>query len=317
MKKRLFIIVLFLLSINLSADQGLIRIIVKKTYEAKQSVIHFYDILDTKRMSIEDLERLPNFEITKITKLDYQKIYDAANVIPDLINIGLNVTILGDSKTLIKMGHQTLKGSDILQGAMEFIEKEYQNIEFDGKKDFSFTYEIKDINIPVGFYNINYMFANSNRKGNVIINAEILVDGKLYTRKAITVYVEVKKEVYKSSSAVRAKSEIDKSDLLLVELDVSQIRGVPVTDLEQLDGKRARTHIRANTVLTESLLENIPLVHLNSEVTVIYETDRVKISTTGIAKQRGGLGDLVRIRTNNDKYLKCKVISSNTVLANF
>ncbi|MCA2005582.1 MAG: flagellar basal body P-ring formation chaperone FlgA, partial [Ignavibacterium sp.] len=76
----------------------------------------------------------------------------------------------------------------------------------------------------------------------------------------------------------------------------------------------AKTNIKAGQIITQDLIEEIPLIQSGSRVTAEYIQGSVIISTEAIARQDGKANETIDILTSSNELLKAKVINSHKVL---
>ena len=75
----------------------------------------------------------------------------------------------------------------------------------------------------------------------------------------------------------------------LDERDVTRDRDGFFTDAAQLDGLRTRRTLRPGSLLTRKHTERVPVVLRGGEITMVVETDNLRISALGTALQDGGV----------------------------
>ncbi|HAP34556.1 MAG TPA: flagella basal body P-ring formation protein FlgA, partial [Bacteroidetes bacterium] len=77
---------------------------------------------------------------------------------------------------------------------------------------------------------------------------------------------------------------------------------------------RTKRMIKANTVLKNSMIEEIPAVNYNDKVVVVVKTKNLSIAASGTARQEGKIGEEVRIqREGSREFLSAKVVGKQTV----
>lgn len=92
--------------------------------------------------------------------------------------------------------------------------------------------------------------------------------------------------------------------------------GTPVQSEEQLMGMRAKRTLRAGEVLTEEMLEPIPLVSKGSRVLLRATYGGVQVATAAVAESDGALGDVIPVvNIASGKTVHAYVIGQGTVEA--
>lgn len=72
--------------------------------------------------------------------------------------------------------------------------------------------------------------------------------------------------------------------------------GLYPSSIEDIEGKRLKRDILANTPITKEILEETYAVGRGEIVTVRIENERIKISAKAISLEKGKLGDVVRLK---------------------
>ncbi len=84
--------------------------------------------------------------------------------------------------------------------------------------------------------------------------------------------------------------------------------------LPELDGKRTTRMIAVNSILTRSMVERIPVVTQDREVTLEVRSKNAVVTDAAIARQDGAIGDIICVqRAVSHQRLRAKVISEHRV----
>jgi len=84
----------------------------------------------------------------------------------------------------------------------------------------------------------------------------------------------------------------------------------PLLTPEGSEGMRARTFVRAGTLLTQRLVETIPLVNRNDMIYVTVERGPLNISLRALAMDSGGLGDRIRVKNTDSGQIMYGTVSA-------
>jgi flagella basal body P-ring formation protein FlgA len=104
------------------------------------------------------------------------------------------------------------------------------------------------------------------------------------------------------------------TDLVRARRAITSDNQLPLTDLSQLVGKQAKTYIQPGTPIFPSMCENTPLINPGNHVNILVEHGLIKVVAQGVAKQKGGKGDMIRVSNlNSNKMIVAEVIDSLTV----
>lgn len=85
-------------------------------------------------------------------------------------------------------------------------------------------------------------------------------------------------------------------DLSLTRQDISAAPFGYLTDPARAVGKRLKHPLPAGAVVTETVLENRPLVKRGQRVTLVAETAGLSVRMAGTALMDGGVGERIRVR---------------------
>ena len=111
---------------------------------------------------------------------------------------------------------------------------------------------------------------------------------------------------------------ITAADVVLQKREITQNSHLAARSMDEVIGKRARTTIRANQPVRADQVERVPLISSGQMVTIIAETDVLKISLTGKARSSGAEGDVIRVQNLTSlKEIPARVIDRSTVQVAF
>lgn len=103
-------------------------------------------------------------------------------------------------------------------------------------------------------------------------------------------------------------------DLDIARRVISRKGQLPLTDPQKLAGKQARTYVPAGAMIFPSMYENVPVIKPGERVNIVFETEMIKVTVEGLARQKGGIGDMIRVvNLSSRKVIRAEVVDSNTV----
>lgn len=140
------------------------------------------------------------------------------------------------------------------------------------------------------------IISNKNEKGR-----EINISGKIRETAIL----------YRTIRELPRHAEIKPDDLETVEMELSSGKEL----LGEIKGRiRTKRLIRQGEVLRTDQIQPVPLVHKEHEVVVIVRSKTVEITTSGIAKADGWLGDeILVVNPKSKKNFRGRVINENMV----
>lgn len=154
--------------------------------------------------------------------------------------------------------------------------------------------------------------------GVTSLSVIFMVNGRVERKLWVTAHIDVSKEVVVSNHLLRRHYTITEGDIRLEKMNLAELSANVVTDPLEVIGKRTKRAIDSNLPLKLNFLEVPPLVRRGDLVTIVAESDTLKITTQGIVSENGCKGEMVRvINTNSRKDVYARVVDSRTVAIDF
>ena len=123
--------------------------------------------------------------------------------------------------------------------------------------------------------------------------------------------------------ALVSTGRINRHDVPLADMyTIKKVETTYLTDKalnspEQLAGCWAKKNIGKDQVITSGLIERIPAIISGKQVSIIFKTNALEITTAGVAMETGYIGDLIRVRNSQSrKVIACTIIDRETVQVN-
>ncbi|MFH0730484.1 MAG: flagellar basal body P-ring formation chaperone FlgA [Pseudomonadota bacterium] len=141
--------------------------------------------------------------------------------------------------------------------------------------------------------------------GNVNLRVQVRVNGKDCGRLTLSGWVDRFSPVVCAIRDVKHHTVLTAEDLTVKTVNVSTLSGELVTDLAVAVGKQTRTTLRAGACLRSGMLTAQPLVQRGDRVKIMAGSEKLSVSTMGIAKGSGGKGDQIQVEN---------IVSNKTVV---
>ena len=227
------------------------------------------------------------------------------------------VHLKGPRRVSISRSHVEIDKSKIEKIVSDFIT---QNIPQENK-----TVRIKEIKVSdrvvLSKGRIAYKVAAPGMrplKGTFSIAVDFSVNGHFEKKVWATAIVEVWGPVVVTRKPLGRYKPITEDDIMLQTMDLTHLSSNVVTDPEAVLGKRTKRVIGAQTPLRVDSIELPPLVKRGDLVVIIAQSKGLKITTRGLVKKKGRLGDRIPVvNVDSKKVLYARVIDSNTVQVDF
>jgi len=179
-----------------------------------------------------------------------------------------------------------------------------------------FQYDFRRINwnlLPSEFDSVKILrIGKDSPFGTTIFSLGIFNNGELNKAIPVSVGVTLSVDALVTGTAVNVGEELH--GLVLEKRTITGRNEMPLTDSTFLDGKQARKYIRPGSIIYPSMVENIPVLNLGDKVKILIEKGSIIVSTDGRVRQKGSIGDIIRVANiGSKKILKAEIIDSTTV----
>ena len=143
--------------------------------------------------------------------------------------------------------------------------------------------------------------------------------GDMFLREeTIRVRIEVLTDVVVTTNGIVRDALIDPSDVTVKKKWLDTVTSGVVTDVNEIEGKKAAMRINAGTEITKHMLRSVPVVKKGEVVRILLESGPMSISAVGLCQEDGGQGDLVRVEnTSSKKIIFARVMGRSTVKVDF
>ena len=154
--------------------------------------------------------------------------------------------------------------------------------------------------------------------GAVPFYVTVKVDGQSIRRLHVATYIEVWNDVVLSAKPLGRGQPIGEADIQVRKMDLARVPVNAVLDSRQVIGRRTNRAIAANSIFRNDMVEIPPLVRKGDLVQVVAESDMLRITTRGIARENGGKGERIRVKNlRSKKTIYAQVVDANLVRVDF
>jgi flagellar basal body P-ring formation protein FlgA len=142
---------------------------------------------------------------------------------------------------------------------------------------------------------------------------------KIYNQKnyaslsLITIRVKLYKNVFLAAKEIRRNENLS-SDLFEVKMEDVSLYGDNVIDVnEDLSGYRSKVLVKSGSVLSEEMIEPIPVISRGDKAFLHTGGAGVDISIDVTARQDGSVGDIISVYSIGNKLYKGKVVDKSNL----
>jgi len=129
----------------------------------------------------------------------------------------------------------------------------------------------------------------------------------------LTLKLEIYKDVLVASRPIKKNENININDFRIVEKEISALRFAPVEVSNKIDLYRAKFKISANSILQNSMVERIPDIMVGDRVEAFFNNNSVNISFSASARSEGIVGDIIKIKRDDKRIFKARIVNYNIV----
>lgn len=108
--------------------------------------------------------------------------------------------------------------------------------------------------------------------------------------------VRLYENVLVAKNRVKSRDPISASDFMIERVETNKLVGNPIRDFSDLEGMQASKTISKGKILTEEMLELIPVVKRGERVKIVYESGVLHVESYGIAKKDAVAGEMVEVQ---------------------
>jgi len=159
---------------------------------------------------------------------------------------------------------------------------------------------------------------NRDLMGTIPFNIRFNVNRSFKKTVLVSAKVEVFANVVVAKRPIKRFHIITEDDICLKEMDLAKLPSNVIMNREEVLNKRAKRKISPQHVLRSDLIDMPPILKRGDMVSIIAESNGLKITAMGIVKGKGYRGGRVSV-TNLDsgKRVYARVVDSNTVRVDF
>ncbi|MGD2097757.1 MAG: flagellar basal body P-ring formation chaperone FlgA [Desulfobacterales bacterium] len=227
------------------------------------------------------------------------------------------VTVLAPPKIDVIRSHIEIQKAEIEKIVSEYIIQQ--------APQGNITLRIKELRVPESVIlpegRITYKVTvphNRQLMGRCPLSVRFSVDGRLQKKVWTTAVIEFLGPVVVTRKPLGRYKPIAADDIEVQTLDLADLPADVLSDPDEAIGKRTKRAVGAQIPLRAESIELPPLVKRGDFVTIIAESESLKITTLGQVKKKGRLGERIPVvNLDSKKVLQAQVVDANTVKVDF
>jgi len=204
----------------------------------------------------------------------------------------------------------TLPNDKVETAISDYVETNF------GNADTEYQYDLRRViwsNLPEACDSVAVIsISKDNPLGNTLFNVAFFDTSGLVRIVPISVEVTALMKVLVASTPIKSGELM--IDCLPSKRVISDGHMIPVTDAAKLTGRQARVNIQTGNIIYPSMIESASVMKLGDKVEIVVEKGMIRITADGIARQRGGIGDIIKVmNVSSRKLVKAEIVDSTTV----
>jgi len=165
------------------------------------------------------------------------------------------------------------------------------------------SYSCQMINSPLGNFSVPIIF---RLNGEIISKTWVMAKTRLVTPVVVARYPIMRGEI------------ITKDKLKIIKRDITGLPEGIFLSKDLLVGKRAKINIGIGKIIYKNMVEIPPAVKRGQRVLIVAESDTLRVTAPGVAKENGRIGDLIKVQNLlSKKVVVGKVMDAQTVKVRF
>jgi len=168
----------------------------------------------------------------------------------------------------------------------------------------------KDIDLSSCRIDDTRMFKLSGNMAYVPIK---LLKNKKIKNSLITLRLELYKNVLVSNRSIARKEPLNLNNFKMVEKEVAALRFEPITVSLPVEHFRSKFNIQENSILQENMLEKIPEIEIGDRIEALFTNNSVSVNFIVTARSEGITGSIIKVKRDDKKIFKARVINNTMV----
>lgn len=167
--------------------------------------------------------------------------------------------------------------------------KDYKEIKINRSQSFTITGDLAYVPVTVV------------KKSNDTFNTSIVLKVNLFTFALI------------ANDDIQRNAELNESQFRTAIIDVTKFRDEPILN-QDLQSLRSKFMIEKDSPLLKNMVEEKPVIQAGDVVWLNTRVGMVNIKMSATARQEGKVDEIIRVKSDDNKLYRAKVLDNNNVL---
>lgn len=152
-------------------------------------------------------------------------------------------------------------------------------------------------------------------KGQTVVRLSFFHAGERVHKSTGSIKIGILKPVLITSGPIKAGDQFTSDRLSTETRDIASLDEAPLESPSMLQGKVATHFIPSGRILTASLAQAPPAIHVGDHVEIQITKGPVLLSTDGVARENGYPGKTIRVMNSDSRKLISAVVIDSTTAA--
>lgn len=178
-----------------------------------------------------------------------------------------------------------------------------------------------DESLPLPTGRLSYCIVpnrNEDYLGQILIALHLFVDGEPFRKIWVNADISVMADVVVVSRPLGRNQPVETPHITVERRDLAHLPSDAIRRVDDVVGNRTTRMLYPGTVMQASMIALPPLVKRGDIVKIVAVSGPMTISATGMVKQQGAKGDLVRVvNTGSNRMITARVTGPGVVAVDF
>ena len=142
----------------------------------------------------------------------------------------------------------------------------------------------------------------------VIITENAEVKNSIFTLR-----LKLYKSVLVANRTIKKNEYLQAADFSIIVKEVSQLRFTPLESTFNFNEYKAKFNVPEKSVLQVSMIERIPEIEIGDRIEAVFMNNSLNIKFAATARSEGIAGKIIRVRRDDNRVFKARVINNKTV----
>jgi flagella basal body P-ring formation protein FlgA len=177
-------------------------------------------------------------------------------------------------------------------------------------------YEYQIMSMPKNFskIEINVEKNASITKNYIYVPINVYDSKNFVSTSLLTVRVKLFKNVFVARQEIRRGGDLSQNLFQVKEADISMNDNKTFDVQHELTSFRSRVLIKEGTVLSDNMIEPIPIVKKGDNLILHTTGTGVDVSVEVVARQDGCAGDVISVHAQGSKLYKAKIVDKKNLI---